>query len=119
MEQVQFIEYKVKNGIGDLLFVNMHNVKQYRFYRRRKNWNECYMVEFCSDSNDYNLYWGRNESERCMIDVTELLFPPYPDAEWKQVKFEQSLAYNLSLIIGCVDKIIGNPTLVKHNKEME
>lgn len=113
------LEYNEESGIGDLLFVNMSQPNKYRFYRRRKTWDECYMVEFCSDSDDFTWYWGHNDCVRGLIDVTELLFPPYPNAEWKQVKFEQSLAYNLSLIIGCVDKIIGNPTLVKNNKEME
>lgn len=59
-----FLEFDEEKGVGDLLFVNMNQPTQYRFYRRRKNWDECYMVEFCSNSEDYHLFWGHNEQER-------------------------------------------------------
>lgn len=106
MAQGQFIEFDEKSGIGDLLFVNMSHRFQYRFYRRRENMDECYMVEFCSNSEEYHLYWGHNEQERGMIDATALLLPRYPEVEWKQVNFENLLAYNLPKIIEEVERRI-------------
>ena len=105
MVKVSLLEYNEKSGIGDLLFVNMNHPTQYRFYRRRKNWDECYMVEFCSDSDDYNFYWGHNEQDRGMIDAITLLLPPYPKVEWKRVKIP-FLAYNLPQIVEFAEKAI-------------
>lgn len=105
MEQVQCIEFDEALGVGDLLFVNKHKLNQYRFYRRRNEWDECYMVEFCTDSSDFQLYWGHNVFERGMIDVTALLLPQNPEAEWKRVKIP-FLAYNLPLIVESAEKTI-------------
>lgn len=104
MDKDFFLEFDEEKGVGDLLFVNMKQPTQYRFYRRRKNWDECYMVESCSDSDDYHLYWGHNEQDRGMIDATDLLLPPYPTVEWKRIEFKPLLAYNLLKIIGEVER---------------
>lgn len=106
MEQVQFVEYNEALGTGDLLFVNKQKLDQYRFYRRRNEWDECYMVVFCKDSFDYHLYWGHNKMERGMIDVTALLSPQGSDIAWKRVKIEPLFAYNLPQIIENVEKVI-------------
>lgn len=74
MMQIKFIEFNEKSGIGDLLFVNMGQSTVYRFYRRRDSWDECYMVEFCSNSEDYHFYWGHNEQERGMEQGDGYLF---------------------------------------------
>lgn len=111
MEQVQCIEYDEAQGVGDLLFVNKHKLNQYRFYRRRNEWDECYMVEFCTDSSDYQFYWGHNDSDRGMIDVTTLLSPQDPEIEWKRIKFEPLLAYNLPKIIMSVEKGLSKKVL--------
>ena len=76
MVQRQFLEFKEESGIGDLLFVNISKPTKYRFYCRRDSWDDCYMVEFCSNSEDYHLYWGHNKQERRVIDATALLLPP-------------------------------------------
>ena len=102
MDQIQFIDYNETIGIGDLQFVNTNNVDQYRFYRRRDDWDECYMVEFYSDSIDYHFYWGYKESERGMIDVVTLLSPQDPEIEWKRVKIP-FLAYNLPQIVESIE----------------
>lgn len=99
-----FLEFDEEKGVGDLLFVNMNQPTQYRFYRRRKNWDECYMVEFCLNSEDYHLFWGHNEQERGMTDAIALLCPSYPKIEWKRIKFEPLLAYNLPKIIEEVER---------------
>ena len=88
MVKGRFLEFNEKSGIGDLLFVNMNHPTQYRFYRRRNSWDECFMVEFYSNSEDYQLYCGHNEQDRGMIDPITLLVPPYPKVEWKRIKFE-------------------------------
>ena len=105
MEEI-FKEYDETTGVGDLLFVNKHKLDQYRFYRRRNEWDECYMVEFCKDSCDYQLYWGHNDSDRDMIDVTTLLSPQDPEIEWKRIKFEPLLAYNLPTIVESTEKTV-------------
>lgn len=105
MDQIQFIDINEATGIGDLLFVNTNKLNQYRFYRRRKTWDECYMVEFCTDSYNYHLYQGYNKSERGMIDVTTLLSPQDPEIEWKRVKIP-FLAYNLPQIVESAEKAI-------------
>ena len=99
-----FIEFNEKSGVGDLLFVNMNQPTEYRFYRRRDSWDECYMVEFCSNSEDYHFYWGHNEQERGIIDATTVLLPSYPIVEWKRIEFKPLLAYNLLKIIGEVER---------------
>ena len=76
MDKDNFLEFDEEKGVGDLLFVNMNHPIQYRFYRRRDRWDECYMVELCSKSEDYHLYWGHNKQERRVIDATALLLPP-------------------------------------------
>ena len=53
MVQGLFSEFNEKNGVGDLLFVNLSQPNKYRLYRRRKIRDECYMVEFHSDSEGY------------------------------------------------------------------
>lgn len=107
MEAEQFVEFNEAVGVGDLLFVNKNKRNQYRFYRRRNEWNECYMVEFYTDSNDYHFYWGNKESERGMIDVTTLLSPQDPGIEWKRVKIP-FLAYNLPQIVESIEiEIVG------------
>lgn len=106
MEKKVFRDYDDRKGVGDLLFVNLNHPTQYRFYRRRKNWDECYMVEFCSNLDDYLLYCGHNEQDRGMIDATAILLPPYSKVEWKRIEFEPLLAYNLPNIIEEVKKRI-------------
>jgi len=106
MEQVKLIEFNEESGIGDLLFVNMRQPTKYRFYRRRKNWDECYMIEFCLDSDDYHLYWGHIEQERGMIDATNLLLPPYPEVEWKRVDLNRYFPFNLTQIVESMEKNI-------------
>lgn len=106
MDKDIFLEFDEEKGVGDLLFVNMNHSTQYRFYRRRVSWDDCYMVEFCSNSEECNLYWGHNEQDRGMIDATNLLQPPYPRIEWKRIKMESLLAYNLPKIIEEVERII-------------
>ncbi len=100
-----FKEYDETIGVGDLLFVNMDKLDQYRFYRRRNEWDECYMIEFCSNSNEYALYWGHNDSDRGMIDVTTLLLSQDTETVWKRVKIP-FLAYNLSQIVESAEKAI-------------
>jgi hypothetical protein len=111
MAQGVYIEFKEESGIGDLLFVNKYNPWLYRFYRRKSIWDECYMVEFCTDSSDYQFYWGHNDSDRGMIDVTTLLSPQDPEIEWKRIKFEPLLAYNLPKIIMSVEKGLSKKVL--------
>lgn len=106
MVKGRFLEFNEKSGIGDLLFVNMNHPTQYRFYRRRNSWDECFMVEFYSNSEDYHLYCGHNEQDRGMIDPITLLVPPYPKVEWKRIKFEPLLASNLPNIIEEIERII-------------
>lgn len=106
MVQGSFLEFNEKKGVGDLLFVRKTQPTKYRFYRRRSSWDECYMVEFCLDSDDYLLYWGHNEQERCMIDSTAILLPPHSEFEWKRINVEPLLAYNLPKIIEEVEKRI-------------
>ena len=84
----------------------MNHPTQYRFYRRRKNWDECYMLEFCSNSEEYHLYWGHNEQERGMVDATNLLLPPYPKVEWKRVDFNHYFPFNLTQIVESFEKNI-------------
>ena len=98
MDQIQFIDYNETTGVGDLLFVNTNKLNQYRFYRRRNGWDKCYMVEFCTDSSDYQFYWGHNEFERGMIDLSYLLFLQNSKIEWILVKIP-FLAYNLPQIV--------------------
>ena len=105
MEEI-FKEYDETAGVGDLLFVNKHNLSHYRFYRRRNDWDECYMVEFNSDSNNYKLYWGHNESDRGIIDVTPILPPFESQSDWKRVGFRPLLAYNFPNIIEDVQEDI-------------
>lgn len=104
MVQEQFIEFDEESGIGDLLFVNMNHPIQYRFYRRRDRWDECYMVELCSKSEDYHLYWGHNVPDRGMIDPITLLLPPYPEVEWKRVDFNHYFPFNLTQIVESIEK---------------
>lgn len=106
MAQGEFIEFDEESGIGDLLFVNMNHPTQYRFYRRRENLGECYMIEFCSNSDECRLHWGLNGQKSGMTDATALLLPSYPEVEWKQVNFENLLAYNLPKIIEEVESRI-------------
>ena len=117
MDKDNFLEFDEEKGVGDLLFVNMNHPIQYRFYRRRDRWDECYMVELCSKSEDYHLYWGHNKQERRVIDVTALLLPPYPEVEWKRIEFEPLLAYNLPEIIEEVERRISiyNMNIEKNN----
>ncbi len=106
MDKKAFIDFDDRKGVGDLLFVNMNHPTQYRFYRRRDSWDDCYMVEFCSNSEEYHLNWGHNEQQRRMIDATAILLPPYPEVEWKRTKLEPLLAYNLPKIIEEVERRI-------------
>lgn len=104
MVQGHFLEFNEETGIGDLLFVNMSQPTKFRFYCRRDSWDECYMVEFCSNSENYQLHWGHNEQDRGMIDAITLLLPSYPEVEWKRVKIP-FLAYNLTQIVESVEKV--------------
>ena len=106
MDQIHFLDFSENTGVGDLLFVNTNNVDQFRFYRRRNDWDECYMVEFCSNSEDYHLYWGHNEQDRGMIDAITLLLPPYPEVEWKRVDFNHYFPFNLTQIVESIEKQI-------------
>ena len=101
-----FLEYNEESGVGDLLFVNMNQPTEYRFYRRRDSWDECYMVEFCSNSEDYHFYWGHNEQERGIIDATTVLLPSYPIVEWKRIDFNQFFPFNLTQIVESIEKQI-------------
>lgn len=103
MEKI-FKEYDETTGVGDLLFVNMSRPNQYRFYCRRKTWDECYMVEFCSDSDDYTWYWGHNDCDRGLIDVTPVLLPSYPDTKWKRVDIIRFFPFNLTQIVESIGK---------------
>lgn len=104
MIQGHFIEFNEESGVGDLLFVNTNKQKQYRFYRRRKTWDECYMVEFCSDSDDYTWYWGHNDYERGLIDATPVLLPSYPEINWKRIDIIRYLPFNLTQIVESIEK---------------
>ena len=104
MVQRQLLEFKEESGIGDLLFVNISKPTKYRFYCRRDSWDDCYMVEFCSNSEDYHLYWGHNEQDRGMIDAITLLLPPYPEVEWKRVDFNHYFPFNLTQIVESIEK---------------
>lgn len=104
METV-FKEYDETTGVGDLLFVNIDKPDQYRFYHRRNEWNACYMVEFSTKSDEFKLYWGHNEEERCKIDVTELLLPSFPTLSWKRIKLNTLFAHNLPQILESVKNI--------------
>lgn len=106
MDKKVFIDFDGIKGVGDLLFVNKNHPTQHRFYRKRDSWDDCYMVEYCSNSEDYHLYWGHNEQERGMVDATNLLLSPYPEVEWKRIEFEPLLAYNLPIIIEEVERRI-------------
>lgn len=108
MVQGHFLEFNEESGIGDLLFVNMNHPSQYRFYRRRENVDECYMIEFCSNSKGYRLHWGVNGQKSGMTDATALLLPPYPEVEWKRVDLDPLLAYDLPKIIEKIERRISN-----------
>ena len=99
-----FLDFSENTGVGDLLFVNTNDVDQFRFYRRRNDWDECYMVEFSSKSGEYKLYWGHNKEERSKIDATELLLPSYPAVKWKRLKFYPLLAHSLPQILKTIEK---------------
>lgn len=100
------LEYNEESGIGDLLFENMSQPNKYRFYRRRKTWDECYMVEFCSDSDDFTWYWGHNDCVRGLIDVTPVLLTSYPETLWKRVDFIRYFPFNLTQIVESIEKNI-------------
>ena len=106
MIQRNFIEFNEKTGVGDLLFVNMNQPTKYRFYRRRDSWDECYMVEFCSSSDDYHFYWGHNEQERGIIDATIVLIPSYPEVEWKRIDYNHYFPFSLTQIVESIEKLI-------------
>lgn len=103
MDQIQFVDFNEAAGVGDLLFVNMDKPDQYRFYRRRNEWDECYMVEFSTKSDEYKLYWGQNEEERSKLDATELLLPSYPTVNWKRIKLNPLFVHNLPQILESVE----------------
>lgn len=103
MVQGFFSEFNENTGVGDLLFVNVSQPNKYRFYRRRKSWDECYMVEFYSDSNDYLWYWGHNDDERGIIDLTFIFLPSFPII-WKRVDFNHYIPFNLTSIIESIEK---------------
>lgn len=104
MGQLELVKYDEATGVGDLLFVNTHQLYKYRFYRRINEWDECYMVEFFSNSKEYHFYWGLNELERGMVDVTALLSLQDSNPEWKRIKFQPLLAYNLPQILDPIEK---------------
>ncbi len=106
MIQRNFIEFNVKPGVGDLLFVNMNQPTECRFYRRRDSWDECYTVEFCPNSEDYHFYWGHNEHECGIIDATIVLLPSYSEIEWKQIDFNYHFPFNLTQIVESVERTI-------------
>ena len=108
MNDIEFDEYVKRKGIGDLLFVNEKDSKRFRFYRRRKEWDDCYMVEFCSDSNNYHCYWGHNISDRKEIDVSFVTFPDDSHKEWKRISFDPLLAYNLPQIVKRIEDYISS-----------
>ena len=103
MEEI-FKEYDETTGVGDLLFVNKQKLDQYRFYRRRNDWDECYMVEFSTKSDEYKLYWGQNKEQRSKIDATELLLSSYPTVNWKRIKLNPLFAHNLPQILESIEK---------------
>lgn len=41
MNDIKFDEYDERKSIGDLLFVNNKDSKRFRFYRRKKEWDDC------------------------------------------------------------------------------
>lgn len=106
MDKKVFIDFDDRKGVGDLLFVNISQPTKYRFYCRRDSWDDCYMVELCSKSEDYHLYWGHNEQDRGMIDAITLLLPPYPEVEWKRVDFNHYFPFNLTQIVESFEKNI-------------
>ncbi len=55
MIQGYFSEFKKKQLKAIFFFVNVSQPNKYRFYRRRKTWDEYYMVEFYSNSDNYHL----------------------------------------------------------------
>lgn len=101
-----FLEYNEESGIGDLLFVNMSQSTKYRFYRRRDSWDECYMVEFYSNSDDYTWYWGHNDYERGLIDAIAILLPSSPEIKWKRVLFNHYFPSILTQIVESIEKSI-------------
>lgn len=106
MDKKLFEEYDEAKGIGDLLFVNKHHSNKYRFYRRKNSWDDCFMVEFCSNSDNYHYYWGHNESERKDIDLSFELLPVDSPEEWSRTSFNPLLAYNLPEIVKKIEKSI-------------
>ena len=106
MVKEDFLEFNDDNGIGDLLFVNISQPNLYKFFRRRKTWDECYMVEFRSDSDEFTLYWGHNVNERSLIDATEVLLPSHTKDKWKKIDFNHFSPFNLTQIVESIEKTI-------------
>ena len=116
MDKELFYEYDEGKGIGDLLFVNTNKVNYYRFYRKRHEWDDCYMIEFSIDSDEYFMYWGGYDDHinRNMVCSFDILLPSDPKGEWRQVKFESLLAYNLPQILESVECYIYSCESCKH-----
>ena len=110
MDKELFNEYDEGKGVGDLLFVHTNKVNDYRFYRKRHEWDNCFMIEFSTDSDVYNIYWGgsNDQTTRNMVCSFDSLLPSDPKREWKQVKLEPLLAYNLPQILDSVENRIKN-----------
>ena len=75
-----------------------------------RNAIERFMIEFSTDSDVYNIYWGgsNDQTTRNMVCSFDSLLPSDPKREWKQVKLEPLLAYNLPQILDSVENRIKN-----------
>lgn len=100
-----YIDYNEKQGIGDLLFVNRKDINRFRLYRIRKEWEDCYMVEFSLKSMVVeSLVKGTNVNQRSEIMGFDLLRSKNNSCDWKQVKikaFYHRLAEIANLIDNC------------------
>ena len=97
----KLIEYDRSTGIGDLLFVNRNNYRQFRFYRIRDLWNDCFVMEFETGcSKPKNIYWGNDYEGKRRISEHFLFFPPIERIEWKLVNiFPRQYALDLESLI--------------------
>lgn len=87
----QLIEFDPKTGIGDLLFVDTESdLKQFLFCRIKPNVEDCYYIEFKSESGWYAFH----SPNRCDGQYATLMrYKQWgidkPDKKWRRLSLNQ------------------------------
>lgn len=87
----QLIEFDPKTGIGDLLFVDTESdLKQFLFCRIKPNVEDCYYIEFKSESGWYAFHSpNRRDGQYATLMRYKQWGIDKPDKKWRRLSLNQ------------------------------